>query len=141
MIQKTEIIGRIGKDAEVNDTNNGNTVINFNVAVSETWKDKQGQKQERTTWYRCSWWINNSVIAQYLTKGTLVYVSGKSNANAYTNQAGEIVVQEGINVRELKLLGGGNSSNQNNSDNGSSQQQSKPEQKQGFEPESDDLPF
>lgn len=108
-MQKTEIIGRIGNDAEVNEAGTGNTVINFNVAVSEKWKDKQGNKQEKTTWYRCAWWINNTVISTYLKKGTQVYVMGTANASAYTNKTtGDIVVQEGINVRSLELLGGGN---------------------------------
>jgi len=110
-MQQTQIIGRIGKDAEIREAQSGNTVINFNVAVSERWKNKDGEKQEKTTWYRCSWWLNNTVIAQYLTKGTQVFVSGTANANAYQNQHGEIVVQEGINVRSLELLGGGSESN------------------------------
>lgn len=106
-MQNSQIIGRIGADAEIREATSGNTVINFNVAVSEKWKDKNGEKQEKTTWYRCSWWLNNTSIAPYLSKGTQVFVSGKSNANAYTNKDGELVVQEGINVRSLELLGGG----------------------------------
>lgn len=106
-MQKTQIIGRIGNDAEVREANSGNTVINFNVAVSERWKNKEGEKQEKTTWYRCSWWIKNTTISQYLTKGTQVYVMGTAKAEAYTNKDNEIVVNEGINVRSLELLGGG----------------------------------
>lgn len=126
---KTEIIGRIGNDAEIGEAGSGITVINFNVAVSEKWKNKGGEKQERTIWFRCSWWINNTSIAQYLTKGTQVYVSGVPNANAYQNQQGEIVVQEGINVRNLELLGGG-------ADPGDKHQP----KKETYEPQSDDIP-
>jgi len=106
-MQKTEVIIRLGSDATINEASTGNTVINFDGAATERWKDKQGNKQEKTTWYRCSWWLNNTSIAQYLTKGTQVYVSGKPNANAYQNKEGEIVAQNGILVREVELLGGG----------------------------------
>lgn len=133
-MQKIEIIGRIGTDATINEANSGNTVINFNAAVSEKWKDKQGNKQEKTTWYRCSWWINNTVIAKYLTKGTQVYVLGTPNANAYTNNSGEIVVQEGINVRTLELLGGGNAS-------GSGDNSAAAPKSDSFDDEESDLPF
>lgn len=109
-MQKTEVIIRLGSDATINEASSGNTVINFDGAATERWKDKQGNKQEKTTWYRCSWWLNNTTIAQYLTKGTMVYVSGKPNANAYQNKQGEIIAQNGILVREVELLGGGNQS-------------------------------
>lgn len=111
-MQKTEVIIRLGSDATINESSNGNTVINFDGAATERWKDKEGNKQEKTTWYRCSWWLNNTSIAQYLTKGTQVYVSGKPNANAYQNNNGDIVAQNGILVREVELLGGGNNNNQ-----------------------------
>lgn len=129
-MQKTEVIIRLGADAVVNESSNGNTVINFDGAATEKWKDKQGNKQEKTTWYRCSWWLNNTGIAQYLTKGTQVYVTGKPNASAYQNKEGEIVAQNGILVREVELLGGGN--------NTQTQQQEAPVAQSE---EQEDLPF
>lgn len=114
-MQKTEVIIRLGSDATINEASSGNTVINFDGAATERWKDKQGNKQEKTTWYRCSWWLNNTTIAQYLTKGTQVWVSGKPNANAYQNKDGEIIAQNGILVREVELLGGGQSNTDNRS--------------------------
>lgn len=108
MLQRTEIIGHLGADAEVRTTNGGKTVIAFSVAVSERWTDHQGQRQERTTWYKCSWWTTATTIAQYLSKGTLVYVTGTPNADAYLNSAGEVVVNQGINVRGLDFLAKGN---------------------------------
>lgn len=142
-MQQTQIIGRIGGDAEVREAQSGNTVINFNVAVSERWKDKQGNKQEKTTWYRCSWWLNNTVIAQYLTKGTLVFVSGTANAYAYQNKDGEIVVQEGINVRSLELLGGGSEPSAKPANTSKSDLDPKQHNDLPFdnEEEEDDLPF
>lgn len=136
-MQKTEVIIRLGADATINEASSGNTVINFDGAATERWKDKQGNKQEKTTWYRCSWWLNNTTIVQYLTKGTMVYVSGKPNANAYQNKQGEIIAQNGILVREVELLGGGNQ------DQGQTQQQSAPKTtSKDLDPsQHDDLPF
>ena len=105
-MNQTQIIGRIGQDAEIKDFNT-NQVINFSVAVSERWKDKDGNKQEKTYWYRCAKWGNNTAIAQYLTKGTLVYVSGVCEPQSYINKSGEIVQAQGLTVRNIELLGGG----------------------------------
>lgn len=133
-MQKTEVIIRLGADATINESSKGNTVINFDGAATERWKDKDGNKQEKTTWYRCSWWLNNTSIAQYLTKGTQVYVSGKPNANSYQNINGDIIAQNGILVREVELLGGANN-------NGQQQQSSTPAPNHPTKEENDDLPF
>lgn len=105
-MNRIEIIGHIGKDAEVKELN-GNTVINFNVAVTEKWNDQNGQQQSKTYWYQCARWVKNATIAQYLTKGTQVYVSGKPEARSYQNQQGGIEQVVGITVQQITLLGGG----------------------------------
>lgn len=107
-MNRIEIIGHIGRDAEVKELN-GNTVINFNVAVTEKWKDQQGNQQSKTYWYQCARWAKNANLAQYLTKGTQVYVSGKPEGRSYNNQQGELQQVVGITVQSLELLGGGNS--------------------------------
>lgn len=104
-MNRTDIIGRLGKDAEVKDVG-GTQVINFSVAVSENWKDKNGEKQEKTTWYECAKWGNNVGIAPYLKKGTQVYVSGNAEARAYVNNEGDAVGVLGIRVFQIELLGG-----------------------------------
>lgn len=72
---KTLIIGHLGKDAVVNQVN-GRTVINFNVAHTESYKDQQGAKIEKTLWANCSYWTDRTGIAPYLTKGKLIFVEG-----------------------------------------------------------------
>lgn len=131
-MNQTQIIGRIGQDAEIKDFNT-NQVINFSVAVSERWKDKDGNKQEKTYWYRCAKWGNNTAIAQYLTKGTLVYVNGVCEPQSYINKSGEIVQAQGLTVRNIELLGGGNSQPQEKT-------QSAPQQP-NLDTQEDDLPF
>lgn len=106
------IIGRIGNDAEIKDFG-GNQVINFSVAVTESYNNKQtGEKVVNTTWIECSKWGNNTAIAQYLTKGTQILVEGKPNNRAYVKDDGTVVVVNGINVQNIMLLGSKNDSAQ-----------------------------
>ena len=81
----TSLTGRIGKDAEVKEFDNGK-IITFPVAVDDSYKNKEGVKIERTIWVDCI--INvptngSTSRAQYLKKGCLVWVHGKPNATAY----------------------------------------------------------
>ena len=97
-MQRTEVIGIIGKDAEVKDFNN-NQVINFSVAVSEKYNDT-----ETTTWYDIAKWGNNVSVAPYLKKGTKVFVSGNPTCRAYINNEGKAVAVQGINAFKIELL-------------------------------------
>lgn len=105
-MKKISIIGNVTKDAEVRAFEGGKSVINFDVAVNERYKDKNGQKQERTTFIRCAMWREVTTIAQYITKGTKIYVEGSPDADAYMNKEGKAVGNIKINVRELEFLGG-----------------------------------
>lgn len=105
----TIIIGNLGKDAEVRHTQNA-TAITFNVATSENWKDQNGQKRTRTTWFNCTKWVKPDAtsLAQYLTKGTKVYVEGKISVRAWNHPtSGEANGSLELRVAELVLLGGG----------------------------------
>ena len=104
-MQEIQIIGRIGKDAEVKDFNN-NQVINFSVAVSEKYTNKQtGEITNNTTWFECAKWGNNTSVAQYIKKGGQIFVKGKINNRAWLDQNGTPQVTNGINVFEIELLG------------------------------------
>ncbi len=135
-MNKQILSGNIGKDAEVKDFQNGNSVINFSVADTKKWTDRNGQKQEKTNWIECVWYLNNTSIAQYLTKGTKVLIEGEPTARAYINQQGEAIVINQCIVRILEFMG---SSNQNQQQNYGNQQNGYQNNNQ-FEPESD-LPF
>jgi single-strand DNA-binding protein len=102
-MNRLEIIGHIGQDAEVKDLGQ-NQVINFSVAVSESYL-KDNEKKTITTWFECARWGNNTQIAQYLKKGTQVFISGKTNNRAWQNENGEIRVVNGITVNIIELLG------------------------------------
>lgn len=75
------VIGRLGADASVKEVN-GKKVANFNVAVNESYKDKEGKKQSTTVWVDAALW-NAEPIYPFLKKGTLVAITGKPGINAY----------------------------------------------------------
>jgi single-strand DNA-binding protein len=79
---KLEFIGNVGKDAETKKINDTSNVIKFSVAVNESYKNKDGEKVENTIWIECEMW-NREKLGQYLKKGTMVYVEGKPDVNAY----------------------------------------------------------
>ena len=83
MLNKVEIIGRVGKEPEVRHTQTAIKVVNLTVAVSESWKDAQGQKQERTEWVPVVVFTKSDYIERYCYKGDLVYVCGKMQTRNY----------------------------------------------------------
>jgi single-strand DNA-binding protein len=107
---KLQIIGRLGKDCIVN-TVSGKNVINFSAAHSEKYKDSQGVQQEKTTWVDCAYWTDRTAVAQYLTKGTQVYVEGTPEIRTFTRQDGTAGASLSLRVREVQLLGGARDSN------------------------------
>jgi single-strand DNA-binding protein len=115
---KLQVIGNLGADCIQKEVN-GKTVINFNVAHSEKFKDAQGNLKERTTWVNCAYWTDRTAVAQYLTKGKTVYVEGAPEAEGYTNKEGQVTATLRLRVLSLQLLGGSeaNGSSQNNVSN------------------------
>lgn len=105
-MKKISIIGNVTKDAEIRSFEGGRSVINFDVAVNERFKDRNGQKVERTSYVRCAMWRENTSIAQYITKGTKLYVEGTPDVDSYINKEGKAVGNLKINVREVEFVGG-----------------------------------
>lgn len=98
-----QIIGRLGKNAEVKQVS-GRQVINFSVAHSF----KKTDGTDVTVWVDAAYWRDASqsvTIAQYLTKGTQVYLQGEPTARAYVSNTGDAAAVLGINVQRIELLG------------------------------------
>jgi single-strand DNA-binding protein len=102
---KLQVIGNLGADCIQKEVN-GKTVINFNVAHSEKFKDAQGNQKERTIWVNCAYWTDKTGVAQYLTKGRTVYAEGSPEAEAYTNKDGQVASTLRMRVQNIQLLGG-----------------------------------
>lgn len=100
------IIGRVTRNAEINNLKNDKQVVNFSVAINDSYKTKQGERREQTTYYNCSYFIN-AKIAEFLTTGTLVELSGRISSNAWIGKDGEIKSGLNFHTSNIKLHGGG----------------------------------
>ena len=106
-LNKVILIGRLGRDPETRYMPNGDAVCNFSVATSESWKDQSGQKKERTEWHNITLYRKLAEIAaQYLKKGSLVYLEGKIQSRKYTGKDGIERTAYEIVCSEMKMLGG-----------------------------------
>ena len=105
-LNKVLLIGRLGSDPELRYTADGVPVATFNVATSETYKDKGGAKQEKTEWHRVVAWRKLGEIAgEYLKKGKLVYIEGKIQSRDYEGKDGIKRKTFEIIASEMKMLG------------------------------------
>lgn len=113
MLNKVTLIGRLGKDPETRFMPNGEAVCNFSVATSESWKDQNGQRQERIEWHNITMYRRLAEIArQYLKKGSQVYLEGRIQSRKYQGKDGIERTAYDIIANEMKMLGGGNSEQQ-----------------------------
>ena len=108
---KLQTIGHLGRDAVVNNVN-GKPVINFSVAHTTSYTDNAGQKKEVTMWVDCSYWTERTNVAQYLKKGTQVYVEGSPAVGTYDNAQGAKIPQLRLRVASIQLLSSGNKNEQ-----------------------------
>lgn len=107
MFQQITLIGHLGGDVETRFTPSGVEVSNFSVAVNKSWKGQDGQKQEKTTWFRCAAWGNLAgVVSQYLHKGSKVFVLGEVEARAYTAADGTPACSLDVRVDTIRFLDG-----------------------------------
>jgi single-strand DNA-binding protein len=100
-VNKVILVGNLGADPEARSLNNGGEVVNMRVATSESWKDRDGNRQERTEWHNVVIFNENlgRVAKSYLRKGSKVYLEGQIQTRKWTDQSGndryttEIVLQ------------------------------------------------
>jgi single-strand DNA-binding protein len=91
-LNKVTLVGRLGTDPEVRHMNNGGKVVNFSLATSESWKDKNtGERQEKTEWHRVVVFNENlgNVIEQYTRKGSQVYIEGQLQTRKWQDNSGQ----------------------------------------------------
>ncbi|RVU39057.1 single-stranded DNA-binding protein [Hwanghaeella grinnelliae] len=113
-VNKVILVGNLGRDPEVRTMQNGGKVVNLSLATSETWKDRDGNRQERTEWHRVVIFNERlgEVAERYLKKGSTIYIEGSLQTRKWTDQSGqekystEVVLQRFRG--ELTMLGGRN---------------------------------
>jgi len=137
------ISGNVGGDATVNVIEGGTKIINFSVAHTEKWMDRQQVQQTRTVWVKCSWFRSaeqSTEVAKYIRKGGTVTVIGKPAARAWQSDTdGSIHAALELRVSELQLGSTGNNDGAQSS--GEPQQADTPAPTASPEGGGDDLPF
>lgn len=140
MYQQTTIIGNLGNDPEMRYAPSGDAVTSFSVATSKTWT-KDGQKQEKTVWWRVSvWGAQAEACSKYLAKGRQVMVVGEvEEARVFTDKSGNARAALEIKASQVKFLG-------QKGDNGAHDEQPQaatpaPASKSAKAAQSEDIPF
>jgi len=107
-LNKVQCIGNLGADPEVRFTPGGQAVCNFRMAVTETWKDKGGQKQERTEWFRIVVWGKLAELCgEHLKKGRQCYVEGKIQTREFVDKEQRKQFITEVVASSVLFLGGG----------------------------------
>lgn len=105
-VNKVILLGNLGRDPETRYTTGGDAVTNLNIATSEQWKDKSGEKQERTEWHRVVLFGRQAEIAgEYLKKGRSVYIEGRLQTRKWTDKDGVEKYSTEIVGDRMQLIG------------------------------------
>ena len=158
-VNKVILVGNLGKDPEVRYMPSGDAITNITLATTDSWKDKNGEKQEKTEWHRVSFFSRLAEIAgEYLKKGSQVYVEGRLQTRKWQDKDGQDRYTTEIVADRMQMLGsrsgGGNYEVQDKapagagrdngpSDSGGGRPAGKPADKKGgdFQDFEDDIPF
>ncbi|HJU23007.1 MAG TPA: single-stranded DNA-binding protein [Casimicrobiaceae bacterium] len=106
-VNKVILLGNLGRDPETRYTTGGDAVTNLNIATNEQWKDKNGEKQERTEWHRVVLFGRQAeVAAEYLKKGRSVYIEGRLQTRKYNDKDGVEKYATEIVADRMQLIGG-----------------------------------
>jgi single-strand DNA-binding protein len=106
-VNKAILIGNLGKDPEVRYMPSGDAITHINIATTETFKDREGVKQERTEWHRVVFFgVLAKIAGEYLKKGRSVYIEGRIQTRKWQGQDGQDRYTTEIVANEMKMLGG-----------------------------------
>jgi single-strand DNA-binding protein len=143
-VNKVILIGNLGADPEVRNLESGVKVATINVATSETFKDRNGERQVQTEWHRVVVWRGLAeVVEKYLKKGSQVYIEGRLRTRSYDDQDGKKHYVTEIEARELTMLGRreGDSSDHEGSEVNRSANEGSTRKEESKDSGADDLPF
>ena len=144
-LNKVFLVGRLGKDPEIRFSGDGNAIANFSIATNETWKNKEGNQQEKTDWHNIVVFGASAekYIQPYVKKGTLVSVEGKLQTRDWEDKDGNKRYTTEV-VADLyggvQILGSGGGENSFDTSSGMNQEPAKKENLDQTT-EDDELPF
>lgn len=120
---KIIVVGNLGRDPELRYTPQGTAVCNFSIATNEKKRDKAGELQDVTTWFRVTLWNKQAENAsKYLTKGSSVYIEGRLRIEEWNDKDGKNRFTLEVNASDMQFLSGGGRSDEMSSDTGSEDQ-------------------
>lgn len=144
-LNKVILIGNLGKDPETRYLQNGDAVTTITLATTDTWKDKNGEKQEKTEWHRVVFYRKLAEIAgEYLKKGRSVYIEGRLETKKWTDKQGIERYTTQIVAADMKMLGNrSTSTNEPDHENKSTPSTARAGDGKdgGFDDMDDDIPF
>jgi single-strand DNA-binding protein len=107
-VNKVILVGNLGRDAELRYTPSGAAVATLNMATTEMWNDRNGQRQEKTEWHRVVLWGKQAEsLQEYLVKGKQIYVEGRLQTRQWDDKDGNKRYTTEIKADRITLLGGG----------------------------------
>ena len=107
-VNRVILVGNLGRDAETRFTSGGVAVVTFSMATTEVFKDREGQRQERTEWHRIKYFGKSAeAVVEYLKKGKQIYVEGRLQTDKYKDKEGNDRTSVEVRVDRLVLLGSG----------------------------------
>ena len=107
-VNKVILVGNLGRDAELRYTPGGSPVATINLATTEIWNDKAGQRQEKTEWHRVVIWGKTAEsLSEYLVKGKQLYIEGRLQTRQWDDKDGNKRYTTEIKADRITLLGGG----------------------------------
>lgn len=142
-VNKVILIGNLGKDPETRYMQNGDAVTKITIATTDTWKDKNGEKQEKTEWHNVVFYRKLAEIAgEYLRKGRPVYIEGRLETRKWTDKQGIERYTTQIIADDMKMLGNRPAGDQQQSSQSTPNTASAgATQSSGFDDMDDDIPF
>ncbi len=150
-VNKAILVGNLGKDPEVRYMPSGEAIANITLATTDTWKDKSGEKQEKTEWHRVSFFGRQAeVVGEYLKKGSQIYVEGRIQTRKWQDKEGQDRYTTEIVADRMQMLGGKSSGSgsfevvENKpaaSSGGAASAKAAPAAKGSFDNFDDDIPF
>lgn len=140
-INNITISGRVGQDPQITTFASGNCKADFSLASTDSWKDKEGNRQDETQWHRIEAWKGLASLAEgWVKKGTFLVVSGQLRYNSYTSKEGHKVTIAYIRANSIDIV---STTPKNNTEKEYQKTEVPPETHTEFLPgnEDDDLPF
>jgi len=143
MYQQITLVGNLGNDPEMRYTPSGIPVASFNMAVNKTWTTQDGQRQDKTTWFRVTAWRRTAeTVSQYLSKGRRVLVVGEiEEARPYTDREGNPRASLEVTAQIIKFIGGRNDTDESTVYAGESRRTVGEQQQTAESFHEEDIPF